>query len=93
MTGLADFAAKHGLTPRQLADAAAVTESHARYILAGDRQPSKERIDALLAFCRTIDPDITYDALFGGGSEEEIRAAVDEASSRAGASCGSEGQP
>jgi transcriptional regulator with XRE-family HTH domain len=65
MRGLAEFVAKHDLKQRELAEAADISTQAVSYILAGERTPSKDTIDALLAFCRTIDPKVTYDRLFG----------------------------
>lgn len=67
MRGLQIFALDHRLKNKQLAEAAEISESAISQILSGDINPSKPTIDKLLAYCRTIDPAISYDDLFGQG--------------------------
>lgn len=63
--GIADFAERNRIKNRELAEAAEISESAISQILDGKTNPSKPTIDKLLAFCRTVDADVTYDALFG----------------------------
>lgn len=65
MNGLQTFASEKRLKNRELAQAADISESAISQILSGTINPSKPTIDKLLAFCRSIDPKVTYDDLFG----------------------------
>jgi transcriptional regulator with XRE-family HTH domain len=65
MRGLQIFALDHRLLNKQLAEAAGISESAISQILGGSVNPSKPTIDKLLAFCKTIDPNVTYETLFG----------------------------
>ena len=69
MRGLKGFLVKHGITQAALAEAVGVSQPAVTFIVQGENNPSKTTIDAILRFCRTLDPEVTYELLFGESSE------------------------
>jgi transcriptional regulator with XRE-family HTH domain len=59
------FLDRHELSQKELAEAVSLSEATVSRIINGENDPRKENIDALLRFCRTIEPTISYDELFG----------------------------
>jgi transcriptional regulator with XRE-family HTH domain len=59
------FLLRHGLRQEDLADRAGISRVALGNIIAGESQPKKDTIDAILEAARTFDPAITYEALFG----------------------------
>ncbi len=64
--GLRAFLARNGLTQRNLADAAGVTDGAVSQVLCGRHCLRKQTIDKVLAFARKFEPSVTYEQLFGG---------------------------
>jgi transcriptional regulator with XRE-family HTH domain len=59
------FLDQHGLTQRSLADGSGIALSMVNGIVRGHTRPRVDTVNRLLAFCRSIDPSVTYDQLFG----------------------------
>lgn len=65
MTRLQLFATDHRLTQRQIAAGAGLSLSQVNAIVRGHQRPRTDTVNRLLAFCRTLDPAVTYELLFG----------------------------
>lgn len=64
-TPLQRFMAEHGLDQRDVAAGSGLWLSQVNGIVRGNTQPRQKTINKLLKYLRSIDPDVTYDALFG----------------------------
>lgn len=62
---LQQFLDDHGLNQTQLAEGSGIAVSMVNGIVRGHTRPRVDTVNRLLAFCRTVDPCITYEALFG----------------------------
>lgn len=64
-TPLGRFMELHKLTQRALADGSEITLSQINGIVRGHTKPRVDTANKLVAFCRTLDPTVTLDSLFG----------------------------
>jgi DNA-binding XRE family transcriptional regulator len=58
------FMARRGFTRAAIGDAIGVTDAFIGMILSGDSQPSLKTAKALLAFCQSREPGMTFERLF-----------------------------
>lgn len=65
MTELRVFLVRHGLRQEDLADAVGISRVAVSNLITGKSEPRKATIDAILSYCRSHDPAVTYDQLFG----------------------------
>jgi transcriptional regulator with XRE-family HTH domain len=59
------FIGAHGMTQNEFSERAGVAVSVVNAIVRNHTSPRTDTVNKLLAFCRTIDPEVTYEALFG----------------------------
>jgi transcriptional regulator with XRE-family HTH domain len=64
MDELKAFMDRHKLTQRELGNAVGITGAFVGQLLAGQSQPSLETAKALLAFCQSKEPGMTFEKLF-----------------------------
>lgn len=69
------FLDKHSLTQREVSEGSGIPLSAVNAIIRGHRSPRTETVNKLLAFCRSLDPSITYEQLFGAEDGEPVAAA------------------
>ncbi len=65
MDELKRFLQRHQMTQRDLAGALGVTEGFVSQVVLGQCAVSLERAKQILAFCRTKEPGLDFDDLFG----------------------------
>lgn len=65
LPGLEVFIARHGFTQKGFAEAAGIDNSNLSYILRGRHRPTQPTIESILEFCRSIEPGVTYEQIFG----------------------------
>jgi len=59
------FLDDHGLTQTELAEGSGLAVSMVNGIVRGHTRPRTDTVQRLLAYCRTVDPEVTFEALFG----------------------------
>jgi transcriptional regulator with XRE-family HTH domain len=69
MDELRRFLSRHNLTQEDFAEAIGITSAYVSMLLSGKGKPSLSTAKAILAFCRTKEPGLTFDELFGDRTE------------------------
>lgn len=67
-TALDRFLARHRMTQTDLAAGSGMAVSQVNALVRGHHRPRTDTVNKLLAYLRTIEPEITYDDLFGDGA-------------------------
>jgi transcriptional regulator with XRE-family HTH domain len=62
---LQQFLDEHGLTQTEMAEGSGIAVSMVNGIVRGHTRPRTDTVQRLLAYCRTVDPEVTFEALFG----------------------------
>lgn len=65
MIELKVFLVRHGLEQRDLAAGAGLTPKTISNIMTGKHAPSHRTLTQIIEFCRSLDPNVTFESLFG----------------------------
>ncbi len=69
MDELRRFLSRHNLTQEDFDEAIGITSAYVSMLLSGKGKPSLTTAKAILAYCRTKEPGLSFDELFGDGSK------------------------